>query len=229
MSRRFLVGLTFAVLALPPLFLAALALPRLEAASGLLSVQRVLLDRLGALSVAPKRLEIAQKALAGSLPGDGENVLWRAELLAILAGRNHALLERARLLAIEGLTFEPANPRGWTLLCEIDVAMHRSDAARCLDTAFYIGPFDWFVANRRTVLSAYLWPSLDADTRDAAARRVRLLFGNPKLRDIDFQIARTANGRAMLAAAFRSDPGMRAEFDRLAGQQLSSGEAGGKP
>jgi hypothetical protein len=217
MARRLLF--TLAILAVPPLFLIVLALPRFQAGIPLPSVQRVLLERLAARAVAPQRLEIAQRALSGSLPGDGENHLWRAELLALLAGRDDGLLERARVLTIEGLTFEPASPRGWTLLCEIDVAMRRSDAAQCLDTAFFIGPFDWFVASRRTALSVYLWPGLDADTRDAAARRLRLLFENPQLRDIDFEIARTANGKAMLAAAFRSDPKMLAMFNRLPLQQ----------
>ncbi len=214
MGRVVRTSILAALVLSAPLLLIALGLPRFLAGLSLPDVQPVLLGRLEQQSIAPARLKKAQAALQSALPTDGENRLWHAEIDAVLAGKNYQRLDQARDLTVAGLAANPTNPRGWTLLCELDVALKRSDAARCLDTAFFIGPFDWFVARRRTALSVYLWPQLDSDTRDAAARRLHLMWQTPQLSEIDFAVARTGNGKAMLAQAFADDPEGRAQFDR---------------
>jgi hypothetical protein len=156
----------------------------------------------------------AQQVLSSAPQGDGETKLWRAEFLAVLAKKDKAQLEAARSLTLDGLAADPANPRGWTLLCEIEVVLGRNDASKCLDTAFFIGPFDWFVASRRTALSIYLWPTLDSDTQSAAARRLNLLWQTQGLRIIALQAAQTANGRTMLKEAFATDPAGKEAFER---------------
>jgi len=215
MGRIIRSSVSLVLLLVAPLVLIGLALPRLLAGNQLPGVQAVLFDRIAARSIAPQRLEKAQAALASALPGDGVNELWRAELSALLAGMSKTRLREARAATIDGLADDPANPRGWTLLCELDIALRRDDAARCLDTAFFIGPFDWFVARRRTALSIHLWPQLDPDTKDAAARRLRLIWQTPGLRFIDVEAAQSANGKLMLAEALASDPGARVELSRL--------------
>jgi hypothetical protein len=217
MGRFLRISILGVFLALPPLLLIVLAIPRFEAGLRLPEVKEVVLDRSLSLSVAPSRLQRAQRALANGIAEDGETKLWRAEFLALLAGSDRERLEAARQLTVDGLAAEPANPRGWTLLCELDVALSRNDAARCLDTAFYIGPFDWYVSRRRTALSVHLWPEIDADTRDAAARRLRLIWETPGLRNIDLEVARTANGQIMLEQAFADDPSSYAALERLSG------------
>ena len=201
-----------------PLILIVLALPRFLADLSVPQARAVTHDRLFSLAVHPVRLKQAETALSHAAAGDGDNTLWRAELLAVLAGGDSGRLAAARALTVEGLSESPANVRGWTLLCEIDVALKRADAPGCLDTAFFIGPFDWFVAQRRTALSIYLWPKLDADTQDAAARRLRLIWETPELRFIDFGIAKAANGGTALERAFADDPEMRASFAPALGQ-----------
>jgi len=201
------------LLAVPLLFI-VLALPRFLAGTPPPAARAVLHARLFGLAVHPLRLTKAEQALSTAPAGDGESKLWRAELLALLARNDLHRLEEARTLTVEGLSENPANVRGWTLLCELDVALRRSDAAQCLDTAFFIGPFDWFVAQRRTALSVYLWPKLDSDTQDAAARRLRLIWERPSLRSIDFAVAKSPNGTSVLDRAFGRDPGMKAAFAR---------------
>src|SRR5215471_15784112 len=108
--------------------------------------------------------------------------------------------ENAQTTLLEALSAAPANPRGWTLLCEIEINIDRDRAASCMDTAFYIGPFDWFTARRRTVLSAYLWPQLDRDTQDAAARRLRLIWDDAHLHQIALEAALEPNGAALVTS-----------------------------
>jgi hypothetical protein len=219
MARAGLLILKTIALAAIPVVLIALAIPRFEAGLASTPARSVLRDRLFNYAVHPIRLARAEKALSRGAAGDGDNTLWRAELQALLARNDVHRLEDARSLAIEGLGENPASTRGWTLLCELDVVLKRADAGRCLDTAFFIGPFDWFVAQRRTALSVQLWASLDSDTQDAAARRLRLIWETPGLRFIDFDVAKNANGLVALGRAFDSDPEMKAALER----QLKTG------
>ena len=218
MARRMRLFLAAVLLLAVPLFFIALALPRFLAGAPPTAARDVLRARLFGLSVHPVRLAKAERALSTAPAGDGESKLWRAELLALLARNDSHRLEEARTLTVEGLSENPANVRGWTLLCELDVVLRRTDAARCLDTAFFIGPFDWFVAQRRTALSVYLWPKLDSDTQDAAARRLRLIWATPSLRFIDFAVAKSPNGASVLDRAFGGDPEMKAAFARELGR-----------
>jgi hypothetical protein len=142
--------------------------------------------------------------------GNGETLLWRAELDGIQAGKDEGKLEAARSETVEALKADPANPRSWMLLCELGASLKRADAGTCLDTAFFVGPFDWYVARRRAVLAAYLWPSLDGDTKDAAARRLRLMWetditGYPRMRPILYDVARMPFGRVNIDKAFADD------------------------
>ncbi len=210
-AKTFLAGL---LLLAVPLVLAALAWPRFIESASAPAVIRVETDRLLARDVPRDRLALASRDLHRIAPGNGEALAWRAELDALLAGSNDAALERARSTLLDGLSNAPANPRGWILLCEIEVAIHRDRAAPCMDTAFYVGPFDWFIAERRTVLTAYLWPQLDRDTQDAAARRLRLIWEDERLRAIALEAAKQPNGAALVVAAFAQDAASLRDFER---------------
>jgi hypothetical protein len=211
MPRSQILGSIFLSIALllVPSALAALAWPRLQNGVALAGIKHVVDERLRGRSLAKDKLQAARFAV--SAPSEnGETLLWRAELDGMLAGKDPNGLEAARLETIAALKADPANPRTWTLLCELDTNLKRSDAGTCLDTAFYVGPFDWYVARRRAVLAAYLWPSLDDDTKDAAARRLRLMWesniaGYPLMRPILYDVAQVPFGRVMIDKAFAHD------------------------
>src|SRR5207237_2603625 len=138
-----------------------------------------------------------------------------------------AALDPAKTLVLDGRAKYPASPRGWTLLCEIEVRIARSEAAACMNTAFYVGPFDWFVVRRRTVLAAYLWPQLDRDTREAAARQLVRIWQDPRLRAIAYEAARQPNGAGLISAAFSGDPDSMSAFERgLSGVPSTSSAQG---
>lgn len=210
-------------LMVPPVWLAVMAVPRLEAGLAATHTEAILSDRRLSYAIPARESLRAESALASALPTDGESEIWRAELLAVRSAHDLSSLETARALALEGLSHFPASTRGWTLLCEIDVKLDRSRAPACMDTAFYVGPFDWYVAERRTILSAYLFPQLDADTQDAAARRLRLVWEDPQLRAVAYEAAREPNGAALVSAAFREDPLAMRGFERgLGGAVVAS-------
>ncbi len=211
MARLRILGIGFlaCVLALVPVALVALAWPRLQDGAALAQITQVVDARLREHSLPKAEIQAARAALSADSQ-DGETLLWRAELDGLLAGNNAMNLEAARAETIAALKADPANPRTWMLLCELDTNLKRPDAGTCLDTAFYVGPFDWYVARRRAVLAAYLWPSLDSDTKDAAARRLRLMWetniiGYPIMRPILWDVAKIPYGRVVIDRAFAHD------------------------
>jgi hypothetical protein len=164
-------------------------------------------------------LTIAQYAkaaadLSSTLPDDGDDLVDRAEMIALASKNDHARLLDARQVVVQGLENSPANPRGWTLLCEIDAQIGMTDATSCFETAIVVGPFDWFLARRRAILAAYLWPSLDPFTRAVAARRVRLMWGIPDLHRELWQIMHTSHGPLLVAAALDGYPDDVRRFNR---------------
>lgn len=215
MLLRFLKTLlTVLLLIAVPVGLGVLAYPRWSETASTRAVNGVETARLLAREMPRDRLDAARRDLQRIAPGNGGALAWRAEIDAVLAGSNTAALEKARTGLLEGLSAAPANPRGWTLLCEIEIRIDRDRAGSCMDTAFYIGPFDWFVARRRTVLSAYLFPQLDRDTQEAAARRLRLIWEDPRLHEIALEAALEPNGAALVTAAFENDNASLAAFER---------------
>jgi hypothetical protein len=211
MARLRILGIGFlaCALALVPVALVTLAWPRLSDGAALAQITQVVDARERERSLPKSEIQAARAALSLSSQ-DGEALLWRAELDGMLAGNNAKSLEAARAETIAALKADPANPRTWMLLCELDTNLKRSDAGTCLDTAFYVGPFDWYVARRRAVLAAYLWPSLDSDTKDAAARRLRLMWetditGFPRMRAILWDVAKMPYGRVNIDEAFAHD------------------------
>jgi len=172
------------------------------------------------------RWRYAANDLSLTMPNNGDGLIRRAEMLYLAANGNLEGMAQAKAVVIDGLTLAPANPRGWTLLCEIDARIALSEAPRCMDTGFFVAPFDWFVARRRALLAAQLWPMLDADTQEAAARRVRLMWESDhwddhRVKFALYDVYQAPNGAALLTAGFRSDKDELREFNRwLIRQQM---------
>ena len=204
--------LAFVLLA-PPLALGVMAVPRFAAGLRAAHIDGVVSDRLSGYRIKPAQSRAAESALASALPADGDSEIWRAELIAVRAAGDGPALKRAATLARDGLRKSPASARGWTLLCELDMHIARAAAPSCMDTAFYVGPFDWFVAERRTILSAYLFPQLDPDTKAAAARRLRLVWNDAGLRWVAYEAAEAPNGAALVVAAFEGDAAGLTSFE----------------
>jgi len=161
----------------------------------------------------------AANATRYMLSDDGDGLIEGAEIMAAQSNGRKGELRDARLQTIRGLEYAPANPRGWTLLCEIDLASAPNDAAKCMDTAFFIAPFDWYVARRRAVLAADLWPRLDSDVQLAAARRVRLMWNSDnwpdhRVKDALYDVYQAPYGRDLLTAGFAGDKEEMRELDR---------------
>jgi hypothetical protein len=175
-----------------------------------------------------ERWRYAADDLASTMPENGDGLVRRAEMTFLAANGNTSGLAQARSEVIEGLTLAPTNPRGWTLLCEIDARIAPTEAAHCMDTGFFVAPFDWFVAGRRALLAADLWPRLDADVQEAAARRVRLMWESDHWDDHRVKFAlldvyRAPNGAALLTAGFHNDREELREFNRWVIREIMYG------
>jgi hypothetical protein len=148
------------------------------------------------------RYESVASDLKRTLPDDGDNLIARAEALSLAAGNNQSTLKDARDLVLEGIADAPANPRGWTVLCELDARFDEPAAGRCMDVALYIGPFDWFMAGPRTQLAGELWPYMSPESQDTTARRMRLFWRNVNLRELLWYAYDTRYGAVMLTVSF---------------------------
>jgi hypothetical protein len=199
------------VLLAVPTILATAALPAYLAGRELSFAGPVLSARLYGKSVDRPGLESAEGHLAMASASGGEATAWHAEVLALLAGSNPQALALARDEVLTGISKAPANPRAWALLCELAVKLGRSDAPDCLSTALDIGPFDWFTARRKAMLTAYLWRKLDSSTQETAAHQLWTIWGarvdhsDPLMRSIVFDVDHEADGPLLLADAFKDD------------------------
>lgn len=194
-----------------PAILIALAIPRLIEGIGTEQALPATTAAVFERTLPTSNYRVAAGVLSSTLADNGDGLIRRAEMLALAAKGNDAELAEARAVVVDGLVKAPMNPRGWTLLCEIDSHIAPAQAPRCMDTGFFVAPFDWFVAPRRALLAAYLWPRLDADVQSAAARRVRLMWESDswtdhRARQSLFDVYRAPNGAALLTAGFRTDP-----------------------
>jgi hypothetical protein len=199
--RKWLVG---AVLLAVPILLLCLAAPRLGAGAALERVSPVI-HRMRTRTPMPPGAPLGAAALLAHERADPEAMGWRGEMLAAAPADRTRLVSAAAIL--EGVLLEtPANLRAWTSRCETLADLGRPDAARCLEQALALGPYDFFVAHRRVSLAARLWPALDAQAREAAVRQVKLLWRAPPLRD-DLALATYApDERALLQRSFADEP-----------------------
>lgn len=159
----------------------------------------------------------AAAALAGAL--DGESLAERAELLA-RASNDPRMLAKSRELAIEGLARAPADPRAWTLLCAIEAAHDPGQGVSCLDTGFFVGPYDWYATPWRMQLAASEWSYLDERLRDAATALILPMWHSEQwgddnaLRATLFELSKSADGRQLLRAGFLADKNAMRRFNR---------------
>ena len=212
-----------------PLILIVLAVPRMLEGVALARARQATAASLVEEKFPLQGYAAAASELRSVLPDDGDNLIRQAELVAHAANGQAAGLAQARAIAVTGLLHSPANPRGWTLLCEIDDRINRPAAPACMETGFFIAPFDWFTARRRAILAADLWPDLSDDVRQAAARRVRMMWESDRWDDHRvkfslYDVYRTPNGPQLLGAGMRDNRDELREMNRWLIQQAMYGD-----
>ena len=152
----------------------------------------------------------AEQSLTDVAPADGATLVRKAAFTALGSGD----MKKAATVAREAVEASPADPQAWTLFCEILAQRDVGRAARCLDTALVVAPFDWFVAGRRAALAATLWPALTDDTREAAARETRRLWTTDGLRDQLWGVMQRPHAADLVLFALRGDRESLRAFNR---------------
>jgi len=182
-------------------------MPRFIAGVGEEEARGPLYDAVVEHHLPPMAFQWASSNLDKTMAGDGDGLIEQAEMVALGAGRDQKALAKALGLVTQGIAQAPANPRGWTLLCEIKAQSGSADTISCLDIGFFVAPFDWYVSRRRALLAARLWPLLDMNVRDGAALRVRQMWESDfpddhRSRMALYDVFLEANGSELLRAGF---------------------------
>jgi len=145
---------------------------------------------------------------------DAANILRRANSRD---GNAELSLAEARLYAGEkprrifsqvedGLMGAPTSAEGWTFYAEILAPSDPKKAARALDQAFTLAPYDFFLAERRVQLASHIWNYLGSDTKSETLRQTRRLWDESVLRDEILSLLATSDGGKLLTRAYADDP-----------------------
>jgi len=212
-----------------PVLLAYAAIPRFNFGWRIEPEHRVVLSSILQQSLTVDSALRGAAAFAQAPPGDGDDLAQSGEFLALASPSEPALLLRSRESVSEALAYAPANPRAWTLLCELDAAQSSPRIVSCLDTAFALTQYDWFTAERRMRLVAEEWPFLDESLRDKAVNVVLPMWTSPRwvngwtLQYVLYDLSRSANGRQLLRAGFIADRDALRSFNRFVIQVRTDG------
>jgi len=200
--RRLRVLLVWAAILTPGLFLAASGAAYLHDGIGEETAFPVTID-LSAVRPLPKSAYAdAAEALRPAILYDGQDRVWQAEA-ALFAGQpSQDLMGRVE----NGLAHAPASAEGWTVYSAILRPTRPDDAARALEQALSIAPYDYFWAGRRTRLASQMWERLDEDAKNAALREVRFLWEEPYLHDEMTSLLATPGGAKLVTLAFAGQP-----------------------
>ncbi len=212
-----------------PAILSVLAAPRLVGGLGIEPAYRLVGEATLGVPLSASATRAAASAYAGVATDDADNLAQRAEFLKLADGNDPRKLLEVRELLIRSLTHAPVNPRAWTLLCRVEAKQSPARAVACLDTGFFVAPFDWFITGQRMSLVAAEWPYLDERLRDAAANEILPMWNSAgwsngrTLRYALYDLSRFSNGRQLLRAGFISDRKALFAFNRFVVQERING------
>jgi hypothetical protein len=194
---------TLAVLfALPGFGIALLAFPRLSDGFAVDSAIPVPNYMLAGIALPHGSYDRASASLKRGANADGD-----AAILAVEAAIHAGAPAGSEIPQLErGLSLEPGSARGWLLLAEASAPVHSDRAASALSQSLVLAPYDFWLAGRRSRLSAVLWSDLDVDGRAMARRQVVRLWEEPLLRTQLVPLFQTAEGRALLKTSFAAAP-----------------------
>jgi hypothetical protein len=204
------------VLLTVPIVLATFAWPQFVAGVPAAGSETTVTSTVTGYTLSQAAYEQASRDLKNTPADDGFDLVSLAEVSALAAWRDKKpdRLAVARQLTIQGISRAPSNPQGWTLLCAIVARSSRMAGARCMDTALYVGPFDWFTARHRALLGTEVWPLLSPDTKDTFARRLHLMWDDTTLYAYLWDVWSAPNGAAVLTTAFAGDKDGLRRFNR---------------
>jgi hypothetical protein len=114
-----------------------------------------------------------------------------------------------------GLAHAPASAEGWAFYAEALEYVDPAKAARALDQALTVAPYDFFWAGRRARLAAQLWNYLDINSKNAALRQVQMIWDEPMLRDEILLLLATPDGSKLLTRAYASEPDVIRAINRF--------------
>ncbi len=218
------------LLVVPALFACA-AIPRLIFGLRTEATYRLVMSATFGKSVPVDSARAAAEAFARAPSDDGGDRAMAAEFLALGALGDPATLARSFRIVSESLAHAPANPRAWTLLCELEANRSPARAVACLDASFTIGRYDWFTAGRRMRLVAFEWPYLDERLRDQAASLVIPMWNtwpqwteSVTLRKVLYELTRSDAGRQLLRAGLISEPETLRSFNRFVIKERMNGD-----
>lgn len=143
----------------------------------------------------------AAEALARADRRDGQATIAQAEARQRAGERAADVIP----LFMDGLTRQPASPRGWTLLSEALFPSQKDAAARALSQALVLAPREYWLVGRRARDAAVMWPWLDADSREQAVSQTRLLWTEPSLHQHLKRLLQSRDGAQMMTRAFEED------------------------
>jgi hypothetical protein len=153
---------------------------------------------------------------------DGAAVITRAEA-AMDAGN----VPQSQIDALkDGLMYQPASARGWTLLAEAYTPIDKKRAARALAQSLLLSSRDYYLAAMRVHDAALLWSDLDAETKGKALEQARLLWEEPALQNQLRVVLASREGVDIVAKAFAGRSDEVREMNRWLSVQRSRTPAG---
>jgi len=144
----------------------------------------------------------AADTLAKANPQDGRSLIERAEAAA-RAGTAPQTVEN---MLSDGLARSPASVRGWSLLAEQVASQDRTRGVAYLSQSYLLGPYEYFVAGKRSRTAAILWNDLSPKAHEIAVRQAKLLWSEVLLRSEIAPMLRVEGGTALMTLAFKDDP-----------------------
>ena len=144
----------------------------------------------------------AARMLEASAPYSPRDYLTEAEAMTHLGASHKKVIATLE----KGLAASPASVRGWTILAEQRAPTDRNGAAKALEQALVLAPFDYWLAGRRAHDAAGLWDALGHDARDQAVIQARLLWDEPLLRSEVAPFVKDPAGAALMSRALKDEP-----------------------
>jgi hypothetical protein len=144
----------------------------------------------------------AAVVLAKANPQDGRSLIERAEA----AARAGTAPQTVEDLLSAGLARSPASVRGWSLLAEQVASQEPARGVAYLSQSYLLGPYEYFVAGKRSRTAAILWNDLPAKPREIALRQTKLLWSETLLHSEIGPLLSVQGGSALMTLAFKDDP-----------------------
>jgi hypothetical protein len=193
-------------LALPPIFLVLMAVPRFIGGLAIDAVFPVPARMEMNVPLETEEYRAAANTLLRAGTADGEAWILRAEA-ASFAGQ-----AGAKPMLEQGLRRNPSSPRGWMLLAETSADTRQR--VRVLEFLLEEFPFEYWIAGRKVSAGAMLWDDVSEEARGALLTLGKRLWTEPALRDQLWAVLATGGGPELLTRAFADDPEALRELNR---------------